>query len=379
MRIVAIINATSSPEKQRAIIAGLRRELGEHGLTTHITAYPGHATELARQAAADHADTIVVAGGDGTIGQVVNGVIGSHAKLGLIPIGTANDLAGHFRIPASIHDACAVVREGQAQAIDVIRINGRRFVTTAGFGIGSSTIAAVQRIRNHRIGRGLARIAGSRTYALGYLVAMADHGDWPCDVRVRRSGLDMKATVLSLSISNLPRLGVGFQMTPDANASDGEFEVCLIENNGLRGAVEAAFRARRNSLSTWARVHHWRARTLVVEAERPIVAFADGELLEPQTRFEISIVRGAITLITPECDDRSQSRPSRLRVRGQDQDLTQPLTSRAQPTQKCESSSADEYMPASARQMPTSADECQLPRHLHQYLSATAHSKPETS
>lgn len=300
MKITAIINSVSQPDKRRAVLSTLSRVMAGHDLTTCLTKYPGHATELAAGAVADKADIIVIAGGDGTIGQVVNGTIGSETRLGIIPTGTANDLARYFRIPGSLDEACDVILTGTTRRIDAIKFNDRYFVTTAGLGIGCETIAKAQQLRRLRyIGRPVARLAERRLYALGYALAVAEKQGWPCRLNVRRNGLDISRDTLSLTISNLPQLGTSFNMAPVARVEDGYFDICLIEDHGRLGAVASGVRASRNSLAGAPRTRHWQARSALIQCEQPLPFFADGELMPAASRFEISIAPKAVSLITP--------------------------------------------------------------------------------
>lgn len=98
------------------------------------TQYPGHAEELARQAST-HEQVIVACGGDGTVGDVARGLLGSSAALGILPMGTGNDAARNLGLP--IHDLpalCHILREGKQRLVDIGTINGTPFFNNAGTG-----------------------------------------------------------------------------------------------------------------------------------------------------------------------------------------------------------------------------------------------------
>ena len=298
MKIAVIINALSQPNKRSLIVTALRDTLCEHDLDIRLTEYVGHATVLAKLAVDSRVDVIVVAGGDGTVGEVVNGVIGSSVKLAVIPTGTANDLANYLGIPGSITAACSLTGSCHGRQIDLIRINGRYFLTTAGFGIGCETIARASRFRRVRFcGVQLAAAVGHRLYPLSYALSVARKQGWPRRLSIRQNGLDLTSSVLSLTISNFPRLGHRFLMAPMALPDDGLLDICLIEGHGRLGASLAVARACRGLNSDTPQVRLWQTRTVMIESDRPIPCFGDGELLSPTTRFEVRIVPRAITFI----------------------------------------------------------------------------------
>src|SRR5215472_6607776 len=118
MRAVLIMNPASgismlatnpgTPEEhEMAIVTALRAHGIEPEVCHTMVEDPGRG--LARQAAVEGADVVIAAGGDGTLHEVVNGLVGSKSALGIIPLGTMNNLARSLNIPVSIEDACAVI------------------------------------------------------------------------------------------------------------------------------------------------------------------------------------------------------------------------------------------------------------------------------
>jgi diacylglycerol kinase (ATP) len=300
MKIAIIINSITQPQKRRVIVAALRDALKSHDLDIRLTEYAGHATILAREAVNGGVVRIVVVGGDGTVGEVANGVIGSNVSLAVIPTGTANDLANHLGIPRSVADACSLIGSGHIRQIDLIRINGRYVLTTAGFGIGCETIAQARRLRRARFWKiRPVQMIGHRLYAFCYALAIARKQDWPRQLSLLQNGLELSCNVLSLTISNIPRLGHRFLMAPEARLDDGLFDICVIDDHGRLGALQAVVRACRGLGTDTPRVRQWRAASVTVESSCPIPYFSDGDLLSATTRFEVRIVPGAVTFIVP--------------------------------------------------------------------------------
>src|SRR5690348_6163961 len=156
MRAILIINPTSgistvteqrmSPEEtERAILDGLR----DHGLepqVLHTTPEDG-GEGMARRAAAEGAELVIAAGGDGTMHSVANGLIGTQSILGIIPTGTMNNLAHSLSIPDTIPAACYTVLNGITRAIDTGKINNHPFLEVAGVGMEAALFPSAEEIK----------------------------------------------------------------------------------------------------------------------------------------------------------------------------------------------------------------------------------------
>src|SRR5579875_2617970 len=130
---------------------GMRIELAE-------TSHAGHATELAREAAGGGARLVVAAGGDGTIAEVANGIAGSGAHLGIIPLGTANVLANELSLPFSPRAVAAALAFGRTCALwPGLARNGtssRLFVQMLGVGLDAQVVHALSPALKRLLGKG---------------------------------------------------------------------------------------------------------------------------------------------------------------------------------------------------------------------------------
>jgi diacylglycerol kinase family enzyme len=118
----------------------------------------------------ENVDAIIAVGGDGTINEALNGMIGTEVPLGIIPCGTANDLAHHLGIPTDLENAVSVIGQGRTQRIDLIRVNDWYMATTGGIGIASIVIQSLERIKYSNLGRRLASTLGGAIYLLTLLL-----------------------------------------------------------------------------------------------------------------------------------------------------------------------------------------------------------------
>lgn len=300
MKIKVIINPQSKNGRSRQLEGMLREKLADLALDIERTSYPQHATIIARRAAKDNFDTVVVAGGDGTINEVINGIVGTTTALGIIPTGTANDLAWHCRIPTDVAKACDVILDGHIQRVDVIRVNGWHYVTAGGIGLASDIAKTANTIgRNGRVGRLLMQILGSKLYILaGLCQLLKKRGRNP--LHVQSNGSLIKANALSLMVDNQPFLGQRFLISPGADNGDGLADICLIENTVTplsTALIILKVLAGRHTHSS--SVKTWRVKQMRVDTGKPMAFLGDGEIIGQGTRFNIQIIPKALRLLTP--------------------------------------------------------------------------------
>jgi YegS/Rv2252/BmrU family lipid kinase len=138
-KIFVIVNPAARGEKARSFVEKIRKLSRTAVLAT--TSAPGEARTLAKQAAADGFRVVVAAGGDGTVNDVVNGIAGTTATLGVLPIGTMNVYATELGLPANNLRACwELILEGHTRTVDLPKANGHYFVQLAGIGFDAQIV-----------------------------------------------------------------------------------------------------------------------------------------------------------------------------------------------------------------------------------------------
>lgn len=188
-----------------------------------LTGAPGEATEIAARAARNGNSDVIVAGGDGTINEAIQGMAGSKARLAIIPRGTANVLARELNLPLDDQQATVVAARGNSRrvhlglAIDDPTGAKRYFVLMAGIGLDASVVRRVQPRLKKRIGKGAFWISG-----LSHLA------DWkPSPFTLEVEGRSYTGTFAA--IGNAARYGGNLSITPGARLEEPEFEICIIE------------------------------------------------------------------------------------------------------------------------------------------------------
>lgn len=245
----------------------------------------GHAIELARRAALAGRELIVAAGGDGTINEVVNGLMlaeeeGAHSRLGIMPIGSGNDLAGALGIPLDLRQAAQRLAQGQSRRIDLGRVNGRWFDNSVGIGF-----EATINVEAHRI----TRLHGQPQYFLAILRSVS-HPAYPLARIFMDDSAPFTKQILIISVGNSHRTGGGFLVTPDAALDDGLLDLCIADAIPRRQILRLLPKVVKGTHRGEPVVQLTRVTRLVVESEDPLPVHADGEMLwEDAHRLEITV------------------------------------------------------------------------------------------
>lgn len=245
------------------------------------TGEPGAAEDLARKAALQGASAVVAVGGDGTLHEVVNGLIGLDRPpaVGVIPCGTGNDFARSAGLPRTPLRALEVCKAGYTRRIDVGRANGRAFINVAGFGFD----AAVAK-------EAAARTGGGPTGAIPYLLAVFRLvGTYrPTEVTITVDGRAFRTPVLFGAVGNGSTYGGGMKICPQAAVDDGFFELCLAHD--LRPGETLANLARVffGTHIAHPKCTYRRAQRVDVEGPPEVPLHADGQILgHLPARFEL--------------------------------------------------------------------------------------------
>jgi diacylglycerol kinase (ATP) len=210
---------------QRRPIPELAARLESLGLKVdlQLTRGPGDAAEIASRVAHNGTSDVIVAGGDGTINEAIQGLAGTNARLGIIPRGTANVLARELGLPLDDEQALQVAARGKTReiylgvAIDETTNEHRHFVLMAGIGLDASVVRRVQPSLKKRIGKGAFWISG--------LSHLATWNPKPFTLEID----DQKYTATFAAIGKSARYGGDLSITPGARLDQREFEICIIQ------------------------------------------------------------------------------------------------------------------------------------------------------
>lgn len=249
-----------------------------HLVEVHPTWEEGDGIRLAADAADRGADVVVAVGGDGTLNEVVNGLDGRDAALGVVPLGTANDFAKQIGLPRDADHAMDVVLQRPPLRMDTAALNGRRFVNVSSGGIGAETTAETPADAKASLGPLAYAITGLRKLA----------GLAPYRARFTADELALDAEFLVFAVGNARTTGAGTLLAPHASVTDGYLDVTIVEAMPRREFAQMMLKLKRGEHVATPGVHYARVRTLLVESETPISVNVDGENLQ-LTRLEYHV------------------------------------------------------------------------------------------
>jgi YegS/Rv2252/BmrU family lipid kinase len=256
-----------------------------------VTEGPGHATELAQQAAAAGAELVLSVGGDGTANEVARGLIGSAAALGIVPAGSGNGLARALRLPLKPLLALDALENGVRRRIDVGLLNGKPFLNVAGIGFDAVVSRAF-----HDSGR-----RGGRRGLLGYLrLSLREMIRYRAPRLVIEAGGErLEVRPFVLTIANGPQYGSGAVINPGGRLDDGQLEIVILDDGPLLGLLAAAPRLFLGSVERIAGYRRLRVQRATVTAEAGVPLHCDGDPAPETERIEISLEPRALTIVTP--------------------------------------------------------------------------------
>jgi len=265
-RTLLIVNPIAGRGAVRGRLDEIEHGLRRLGRKPHVaaTTKPGDARQVA--ASAEDGDLVVVAGGDGTLNEVVNG-LAADCPVAVFPLGTANVLAKEFRLPREPRNFCQMVQQGRQRLLDLGTVQGRRFVSMAGAGFDAEVAASLAAsrsggIRMRRYVRHIARCLFSYDFPR-ITVSIGGH-----------RATDAAGFVL---VSNVRSYGGPFVIAPRATAQDGLLDVCALRTRGLLGRLGAmlAFMAHCPRLVRSTR--YFRARSATLASDAPVRYQVDGD------------------------------------------------------------------------------------------------------
>ncbi len=286
-----ILNGKSAqlPSVREAVLA--RRECGNE-IEVRVTWERGDAARLAEQAGHDGVERVIAGGGDGTVNEVVNGLMGLTPErrpgLGILPLGSANDLATSLGLPLESEPALASALDLPLRRIDVPRVDDWHFLNMATCGFGAEISSATPKT--------LKRLLGGGAYSLIGAVKAWNFQLYPGVLHWE--GGERRVEVFMLAIGNGRQSGGGQALTPQATLDDGLLDVLLLHDV----ASVAGLRAMRRELATRpARGHYvdvFRTEGLAFEAEERLPVTLDGEPLH-RHGLQVGISPGALMLAAP--------------------------------------------------------------------------------
>lgn len=181
------------------------------------TGYHGHAIELAAKASTDEFDLVAAVGGDGTVNEVAQGLVGTGTLMGIIPMGSGNGLARESGIPMNLKKSAKILLRGKDRLLDVCKLNDQRFFCTSGIGFD----ALIAEKMSNSASRGFLKYI--------QLVIQQVFMYKPFNVSITIDGLLIEKPVFMVSFANASQFGNNAFIAPAASMTDGLIDVVVVK------------------------------------------------------------------------------------------------------------------------------------------------------
>ncbi len=298
-RALLIYNPAAGPWEKRRLLERLALHMGNHHWTIDLveTQEPGDARRLSYDAAERGLDMVIVAGGDGTINEAVNGLVESNTALGIAPIGTGNILAHQLRMPVlsltppfHVAEVSRALRQGRYQRVDVGKVQDRHFVCWAGIGLDAEIAAQMEPRPRY----------SKRLQALPYIIAAFSVAFEFRGVRTRITLEERSFNTRALLVlaSNIQLYAAFFNVARHAYMDDGMLDIFVFKGLGFGYALRHLFHLFSGRYLRDPAVVQALSRRVQIETSPDVAVHVDGEPVET-TPATVSLVPSALRLLVP--------------------------------------------------------------------------------
>jgi len=282
VKIVVLSNPASGRGRAQHRLEVVRSLAGQQGVDLHIqfterpgeaaragALAPGSAGALARAAVESGADLVVAAGGDGTIGEVVHGLLGSSIPLGILPLGTGNDFVRTVGLPIDPEAALQVWTHGEDRRIDVVQGPHGCFLNVAGCGFDAEVAL--------RVNQGYRWVSGTAAYLLAVLETLRKAR--PKRLHLVIDGQEHTFEMMLCALANARFYGGGMVIAPSASVEDGLMDLVVVGNVSRWEFLRALPRVFRGTHLQHPKVTYLQGRRVELTGPEPLPLLADGETI----------------------------------------------------------------------------------------------------
>lgn len=292
MKHLFIVNPVAGKGQGMAYIEAIKPLLeGKVDYCIEVTKQEGHATEIARSYTQREACIVYAVGGDGTINEVVNGMVGSGSALAIVPAGSGNDFIRTIYPKCGDDDLINRLLKGKLESVDLVQINSKYFLNIASVGIDAEVVFNATQFKKIKY------IKGDMAYIISIFKTLLNHKS-----RKLRVSIDGKITcdqkILLATIANGKFYGGGIPIAPDAIVNDARADIYLVEDLSLfkiLWVLPKLFRAKHHEIKE---VRIYRGQEVVIECDQLFKLNIDGEIVTTN-QVEMKVVPHALQVVVP--------------------------------------------------------------------------------
>lgn len=270
-QILFIINPKSGTNRKKEFPSQINHILNKKLFSYDIayTEYRGHAIELTSQAAKNGVDVITAIGGDGSVNEVAQGLLGTESTLAIIPRGSGNGLARSLKIPRNTEKAIERINHFKTKIIDVGYANDRLFLSNAGTGFDT----LIARLFADRTKRGL------MNYSKLVMNAIRNYPSRQYHLII--DDIEMNEQAFFVTAANGNQFGYNFKIAPNALIDDGFLDVCIMKPLRMKHLANVSLKSMTGKLERSRYAKHVRCKNLIITCNEPLEWMqVDGDAVE---------------------------------------------------------------------------------------------------
>jgi len=286
-----LVNPSSGRGTGRSHLDRLRVLAAKLGAGLCVSRKVSDLWEQARRAADDGVERLLVAGGDGTMHYAVQGLAGTGCALGVIPLGSGNDLAGTLGAPPDLDAAVERAMSGEVRRIDLLRVGETVSVSYAGVGFDSEVTRYANEVKFLR---------GPLIYFYSVIHTLITFV--PPRMRVVWDGGEFEGRVMFTVVNNLPRFGGGMRIAPDARIDDGLLDLVIVKEVPKPVLLSIFPKVYNGKHVSHPAVRIVRTRRAEITIDRTMTLYGGGEPLREMRAGEpvvVEVVPGGLAVVTP--------------------------------------------------------------------------------
>lgn len=289
-KTLIIINPVSGTNSKRNFPELFNRYLDKqkHQYELRFTERAGHATELVKEALENNIENVVAVGGDGTINEIARALVNTHAALGIIPSGSGNGLARHFKIPLKTVEAICALNNPERIKSDAATLNGHYFFCTAGVGFDA------------HIGQKFSEAGtrGFQTYIKTTINEFLAYKPEKYQISTPDETIEKEAFLITLA--NTSQYGNNAFIAPEASTSDGKLNICILEPFPVYLAPDLGRRLFTGSIHKSRFMKNLLCKSMKIKRPNNGPVHLDGEPMSMGTDLEIKCHPDVLHILIPK-------------------------------------------------------------------------------
>jgi YegS/Rv2252/BmrU family lipid kinase len=287
-----IVNLIAGQGRCKELFPKIKVELDRRRVQydLHFTNEPMEAIDVAKMGIEAGFSHIVAMGGDGTINEVTNGLLGSDATLAVIPAGTGNDFIRMLGIPSDPMQAIDTLLDGAPRTMDLGQVDGERcFVNGLGIGLDAQVARDVLKME---------RLRGAPAYLTAAVREVFRFRAFPVTLATREEQLEL--TCLSLGVANGIFAGGGFKLAPRADINDGLIDISALGDYPKLERLYRLPKVRAGKHADWKNVTYRQTSEVTISSTKKLIAHVDGEPYHlPSDSFTVKALPQALRVQVP--------------------------------------------------------------------------------